>query len=88
MSAITDIPQSNLTDHPDFAALVLNVLLFKLGGQITIPITQLSDISKEYPKIRIALLEARVTLTLLSAEGGGYGEEGPEGKTPISEETR
>ena len=76
------IPQAQLADYPDFSALVLNVLLFKLGGQITLPIAQLGEVAKDYPKIRIAfnpslnVFEQAVTLTLISAEntqGGIHG---------------
>jgi hypothetical protein len=77
MSSVNEIPQAQMADYPDFVALVTNVLLFKLGGQITIPIAQLGEIAKEYPRIRIAMratdevipnTEASVTLTLISAE--------------------
>ena len=83
-----EVPQGQMIDYPDFNAIVLTALLFKLGGQITLSIEQLSELSREYPKLRIALQipqegdpidrasTAQVTLTLLSAKGGGYGQEG------------
>jgi hypothetical protein len=85
--SVGEIPQGQMIDYPDFNALVLTALLFKLGGQITLSIEDLSSLSREYPKIRIALQiphegdpidrasTAQVTLTLLAAHGGSYGQE-------------
>ncbi len=59
--------------HPEFCAMVLNVLLFKLGGQVVIPVKDLTQVCLEYPSFRLAMdllvpgAEA-VTLTLLSAD--------------------
>lgn len=64
------ITETAATAHPEFCALALNVLLFKLGGQITIPMNQLAEVSKEFPSFRLAMdfPNESITLTLLSAD--------------------
>jgi hypothetical protein len=56
------------TNNPEFCALVMNALLFKLGGQYTLSLVEIAKLSQEYPSVRIALnvQEEEVTLTLLS----------------------
>lgn len=64
------IAQMDAADAPEFCALALNLMLFKLGGQITFSLVELALNTKDYPKIRVALdvLNEKVTLTLLSDE--------------------
>ena len=64
------IQQMNAVDNPEFLALALNVMLFKLGGQITMSLKEMSDCSLEYPAIRLAFntVTQDITLTLRSRE--------------------
>jgi hypothetical protein len=53
---MTTIPQIQAHDAPDMVALLLNVLLFKLGGQVSITLDEIATIKDEFPNLRIAFL--------------------------------
>jgi hypothetical protein len=73
--------QAPATDNPEFCALVMNTLLFKLGGQYTLSLLEIAQVTADYPSVRVAynIATSDFTLTLLTKhaapEGGSYGEE-------------
>ena len=65
---ISEIRNMNYDEAPDMIAILLCVMLFKLGGQVTITLGELEQIHREFPTIRFALLTDAVNPSNLAQE--------------------
>ena len=70
------ITQQSYKDAPELIAMLMCVLMFKLGGQVTLTLAEIEHIHKEYPQVRFTLVKdpvdrdnpakEQLTITLLS----------------------
>ena len=52
-----DVLKISANDAPEMVSLLLCILLYKLGGQITLTLSEIQAIYSEFPRIRFALTQ-------------------------------